>query len=101
MVGPAVDWPIVIGAVTGIVLAAVAVATLVGQYGRRRIDRTRNRYRTQDALEGWVDSGNRWHPGVVHLAYGWEDDAGNFHPGWNTTFPEHERRITALEGRDS
>lgn len=96
----AIDWPVTLTVGAGIIVAAAAVATLAGQYGRRRIDRTRNRYRTQDAIEGWVDSGNRWHPGVVHLAFGWEDDDGTVHPGWNTTVPDHARRIRALESQD-
>ena len=101
MAPAAIDWPVLIGAVTGIILAAAAIATLAGQYGRRRIDRTRNRYRAQDALEGWVDRGKRWHPGIVHLALGWEDDDGTKHPGWNATVPDHERRLTTIEGKEA
>jgi hypothetical protein len=67
-------WAAVIG-------SAVAVATFVAIYGRRFLDRQRNRWRSRDQLQGWVDDRNRWHPGALDLLFGWEDDQGIFHPG--------------------
>ena len=67
--------------IAGILVAAVAVAGYVGVRARGGLDRTRSKWRTQDQLEGWVDSQRRWHPGVIHLVLGWDDENGTHHPG--------------------
>jgi hypothetical protein len=63
------------------VMAIVAVGVTARSESRRRLDGRRDHWRSQDRLEGWVDSRNRWHPGVVDAVQGWEDDDGVHHEG--------------------
>jgi hypothetical protein len=89
-------WPI-IGVVGAVIVSAVTVASIVGTYGRRRVDRTRSQWRNQDVLQGWVDDRGLFHLGVIDTVNGWQDDQGVWHAGHVTIVPDHERRILQLE----
>jgi hypothetical protein len=80
------------GADIGLILsgigAAGTVAALLANSRRHQIDKEsaandakRKKWRSDDAIKGWVDEHDRWHPGVIDTVQGWDDDEGVHHPG--------------------
>ena len=93
-----------VDAVTGIILAACAFATLALGVGLRQRGRTRSRWRTQDRVEGYVDDRKIFHVGSTDLVLGYADENGVWHDGLDVRVARLEadkrQRDDAQRGRD-
>ena len=86
-------------AIFGILASAAAVASLIWAISRKSLDRTRERWRLEDRLEGFIDDKGRWHRGLVDDFYGWTDDEGVEHRGDHEILASHGRRLDRIERR--
>ena len=85
-------------AITGIVIAAVTVGVAAGALYRRRISKTRSRWRTEDDLTGYEDDRGLWHLGVVDTVDGWRDRDGNYHKGLTRRVEDLEHHTHGPDG---